>query len=60
MNTRTTIFIDKKDIAVLKRQGYTLSGFVRAKISELKEKKMQDSSSTIQNPSKLPQGMTSL
>lgn len=36
---RTTIYIEKKDLAFIRKQGYTLTGFVRAIISELKEKK---------------------
>lgn len=41
---RTTIYLEKKDLEFVRKQGYTLSGFVRAIILELKEKKKGSSS----------------
>ena len=34
---RTSIWIESGDVRFIQKQGYTLSGFVREKISELKE-----------------------
>lgn len=35
---RTSVWIEKGDVQYIQKLGFTLSGFVRAKILELKEK----------------------
>lgn len=37
MSDRTSVLLEKEDMEFIRSQGYTLSGFLRFKISELKK-----------------------
>ena len=47
---RTTIYIEKNDLEFVRSRGYSLSGFVRAIISDLKEKKGSSPKRTKDHP----------